>query len=97
ASDGVAGLEAIARHRPDCVVISLTAPAQDAPSFLKALRGQSAPPVIVLAQCPRRETVESCTRLGAAAVVERSFDGAATIEAIASALARSANGARAAA
>lgn len=87
ATDGVAGVEAVARHRPDCVVVSLAAPALDALGFLRALKGENPPPVIVLAQCPRTQTVDACLRHGAREVVERSFDCAALLRAVDSALA----------
>ena len=75
AADGQAGLESIARDRPDCVVMNLSAPVLDAQGLLRRLRSDAgAPPVIVLASIPRRTTIEECRKLGAAAVLERGFD-----------------------
>lgn len=97
ATDGVAGVEAVARHRPDCVVVSLNAPALDGVAFLRSIRTENPPPVIVLAQCPRKQTVEACLKLGARAVVERTFDGSAVLSAVQAALRPDRTGSRAAA
>lgn len=89
APDGVAALEAAQSHQPDCLVVCLSTPAMDGLTLLRRLRdGGCDAPVIVIASQPRRETVETCRRLGAAAVIERPASGFPLAELVQSVMAK---------
>lgn len=76
ATDGQSGLDAVAMHAPDCVLVNLSAPVIDGVEFLRRVRQrQSPPPVVIVAACPSSRTIEECRRLGARAVIDRPWAG----------------------
>lgn len=72
ASNGIAGLEAVARYRPTCVLLDLMMPYMDGFGFLAALRGRhdATVPVYVVTQ---RDDVDQNTlrSLGAQGLVTK--------------------------
>jgi two-component system, OmpR family, KDP operon response regulator KdpE len=48
ASDGATGLAAMARHRPDIVIVDLGLPDMDGTDVIRGIRGWSSAPIIVL-------------------------------------------------
>lgn len=76
ATDGQSGIDAVAMHAPECVLVNLSAPVIDGVEFLRRVRQrQNPPPVVVVAACPSSRTVEECLRLGARAVIDRPWAG----------------------
>ena len=65
APDGIAGLEAVREHRPDCVVLDLLMPVLDGPGFLERLRSDgSRLPVVVATADIQAATRSLCEGLG---------------------------------
>ncbi|MBC7431120.1 MAG: SpoIIE family protein phosphatase [Rubritepida sp.] len=75
AEDGRQGLDAIAAHRFDCVLLDLEMPVLDGIGVLEALRGRAhAPPVIVISAQTEMSGVIRCIELGAEDYLPKSFD-----------------------
>jgi len=65
ASNGAIGLEMVASHRPDCVLLDMVMPVLDGPAFLSRLRaGGSQVPVVVVTADIQSSTHELCENLG---------------------------------
>lgn len=81
AADGVQGLAAINRERPDCVVLDLDMPEKDGLSVLADLKGQGGrmPYVIVLSAHESDSTHEKAKALGAREVMIKPFSMAELI------------------
>jgi CheY-like chemotaxis protein len=72
ASDGAAGLEGVAAHDPDCVLLDMLMPVLDGLEFLTRLRaGGSRLPVIVLTADIQQSTRELCANLGVSGFLQK--------------------------
>jgi two-component system KDP operon response regulator KdpE len=65
AADGATGLAAMARHRPDVVIIDLGLPDMDGTEVIRGIRGWSTTPIIVLSA--RGEEIQKVDALDAGA------------------------------
>ncbi len=76
ASDGEVGLEVVATHAPDCVLLDMLMPVLDGPKFLSRLRaGGSDLPVVVLTADIQASTRESCENLGVSGFLKKPARG----------------------
>lgn len=73
AADGKAGFEAALRHQPDCIVAGLDLPAMDGLTIVKNIRREGLQtPIVLIASCARKQTIDRVQRAGAKCVIERS-------------------------
>lgn len=73
AGDGLAGLQAVERSRPDLVLLDLDMPVMDGIEMLERLREQSSVPVIVLTARAGQEDHTRCLHAGANGFMRKPF------------------------
>jgi CheY-like chemotaxis protein len=72
ATNGRMGLEMVANHAPDCILLDLLMPELDGLGVLKALREMGAKiPVIVVTADVQESSIQECLELGAIAVIHK--------------------------
>ncbi|MCW8141410.1 MAG: response regulator [Planctomycetota bacterium] len=88
ATNGRQGLELVAEHAPDLVLLAFMMPLLGGPEVLAAIRARDPrhPPVIVMSAAARDEVRAACP--GAAAYLTKPFSGGALLAAIRAALDR---------
>src|SRR3954469_8157276 len=76
APDGKVGLEAVAAHDPDCVLLDMLMPVLDGPEFLGRLRaGGSDLPVVVVTADIQSSTRAACESLGVSGFLQKPARG----------------------
>lgn len=83
AADGVSGLEAVVRERPDVAVVDVGLPGKDGIELTRELKALQAPPgVVVLTMQERPETVLAAVAAGADAYCVKSSDASFVADAV---------------
>jgi CheY-like chemotaxis protein len=76
APDGEVGLEAVATHAPECVLLDMLMPVLDGQAFLTRLRsGGSRLPVVVVTADIQSSTRELCENLGVSGFLQKPARG----------------------
>ena len=83
AVNGRHGLEMLATHRPDCVLLDLIMPETNGFELLETLHAQgSRVPVIVITADVQASTHKQCKDLGASAIINKPVDSNQLLETI---------------
>jgi DNA-binding NarL/FixJ family response regulator len=83
AGDGVAGLEAVLRERPDVAVVDLGLPGKDGVALTRELKAAADPPgVVVLTMQERPDAVLAAVAAGADAYCVKSSDASFVVDAV---------------
>jgi two-component system, OmpR family, KDP operon response regulator KdpE len=73
AADGASGLAAMARARPDVLILDLGLPDMDGADVIKGIRGQTSTPIIVLSAAGRESTKVAALDAGADDYITKPF------------------------
>jgi two-component system KDP operon response regulator KdpE len=73
AADGATGLAAIARARPDVLILDLGLPDMDGTDVIKGIRGQASTPIIVLSAAGQESTKVAALDAGADDYITKPF------------------------
>jgi two-component system KDP operon response regulator KdpE len=73
AADGASGLAAMARARPDVLILDLGLPDMDGADVIKGIRGQTSTPIIVLSAADQESTKVAALDAGADDYVTKPF------------------------
>jgi two-component system KDP operon response regulator KdpE len=73
AADGASGLAAIARARPDVLILDLGLPDMDGADVIKGIRGQASTPIIVLSAAGQESTKVAALDAGADDYITKPF------------------------
>ena len=73
AADGASGLAAMARARPDVLILDLGLPDMDAADVIKGIRGQTSTPIIVLSAAGQESTKVAALDAGADDYITKPF------------------------
>lgn len=83
ATNGQEGLEIVATHTPDCILLDLIMPEMDGVEVLQALHNQwEHIPVVVLTADIQESTRQQCLKLGAVAFINKPLQEAEMLQAI---------------
>jgi CheY-like chemotaxis protein len=83
ATNGREGLEIVATHTPDCILLDLIMPEMDGIEVLQALHNQwEHIPAIVLTADIQENTRQQCLKLGAVAFINKPLQEAEMLQAI---------------
>jgi CheY-like chemotaxis protein len=83
ATNGREGLEIVATHTPDCILLDLIMPEMDGIEVLQTLHNQwEHMPVVVLTADIQESTRQQCLKLGAVAFINKPLQEAEMLQAI---------------